>query len=281
MLNIIISYDNTAYENGKPIFFPKERSLTEYILPDYHDRYVKFEHNDELYTILCLFAYENTWGKDAYIGKITRITPRENDVRIDYELSDVKIEFDILNSILQVLDLSSWEMNRTHWTIKNVDFEDIKPYLSTAEKPVTVFISYSWTPIRNQEVVFDLVRKLREDRITVIYDKDDLKPGQNINYFMEQALQNNEVDYIIVVCNKDYAEKADNRKGGVGYEAGIIISEIKGAPLQRRVIPVAVEMDSNGRAYLPTAFKELYYIDLTQDTGYDELLSTISKRCEE
>ena len=144
-----------------------------------------------------------------------------------------------------------------------------------------VFVSYSWTPMRNQETVFGLVSRLRQDGIRVIYDKEDLYPGQNINYFMEQALERNDVDNIIVVCNKDYAEKANNRQGGVGYEAGIIISEIKSAPLQRRVIPVAVEMDVNGNPYLPTKFKELYYIDLTRESGYSELIEAIKKYKEE
>lgn len=278
MLNVIITYNENNYEDEKTLFFPLERSLKEYILPQYREKYAKFEHNEELYLIPCLFAYENALRKDACIGKITRIMPRATDVRIDYELSKDVISFDVLNSVLRVLDLSSWEMNRTHWTLKNVNFEDIKPYIKTEKDNTTVFVSYSWTPMRNQEVVFDLVNKLRNDGITVIYDKDDLKPGQNINYFMEQALLNNDVDYIIMICNKDYARKADGREGGVGHEAGIIISEIKNNPLQRRFIPVTVEYDENQQPYIPTAFKELYYIDLACDTGYNELLRTISKK---
>ena len=102
---------------------------------------------------------------------------------------------------------------------------------------------------QNQETVFELVTKLRKDGIQVIYDVDDLHPGQNINYFMEQALERNDIDNIIVVCSKDYADKANNRQGGVGYEAGIIISEIKSAPMQRRVIPVVVDFAPDGKPY--------------------------------
>ncbi len=129
--------------------------------------------------------------------------------------------------------------------------------------------------MQNQETVFKLITMLRQDGVRVIYDKEYLSPGQNINYFMEKALKANNVDNIIVVCNKDYAEKANNRQGGVGYEAGIIIPEIKSAPLQRRIIPVVAETDANGNPYLPTKFKELYYIDLTEENGYDELIKVI------
>ena len=121
------------------------------------------------------------------------------------------------------------------------------------------------------ETLTVIAKVLNLDTDFLLFDIKD----QNINYFMEQALERNDIDNIVVICNKDYADKANNREGGVGYEAGIIISEIKSSPLQRRVIPVAVEFDGDGKPYLPTKFKELYYIDLTKETGYDELLSAI------
>lgn len=194
---------------------------------------------------------------------------------IDYELTGDIITHEVFLGLSQLLDMGAWEMNRTHWTIKNLDIKDLQPYYSAAVKAPTVFVSYSWTPMQNQETVFKLITMLRQDGVRVIYDKEYLSPGQNINYFMEKALKANNVDNIIVVCNKDYAEKANNRQGGVGYEAGIIIPEIKSAPLQRRIIPVVAETDANGNPYLPTKFKELYYIDLTEENGYDELIKAI------
>lgn len=41
-----------------------------------------------------------------------------------------------------------------------------------------------------------------------MYDKKDLFPGQDMNYFMESKLISDEIDAVIVVCNKDYAEKS-------------------------------------------------------------------------
>lgn len=282
MINLFISGNEIEWENA-PSFMPKMRCLTEYILPEYKEKYLPLSDItiEQLKQIPCVFAYEQSCGRDAYIGFIKNIHVRQNDVMIDYELTGETISHEVFSGLSQLLDMGAWELNRTHWTIKNINIEEIQPYYSeTAATPV-VFVSYSWTPMRNQETVFELVSKLRQDGIRVIYDKEDLYPGQNINYFMEQALERNDVDNIIVVCNKDYAEKANNRQGGVGYEAGIIISEIKSAPLQRRVIPVAVEMDANGNPYLPTKFKELYYIDLTRENGYSELIEAIKKYKEE
>lgn len=282
MINLFISGDENEWEN-RPGFMPKMRCLTEYILPEYKEKYLPLSDVTiaQLKQIPCIFAYEQSCGRDAYIGFIKNILIRQNDVMIDYELTGETISHEVFSGLSQLLDMGAWEQNRTHWTIKNINIEDIQPYYSENAATPVVFVSYSWTPMRNQETVFELVYKLRQDGIRVIYDKEDLYPGQNINYFMEQALERNDVDNIIVVCNKDYAEKANNRQGGVGYEAGIIISEIKSAPLQRRVIPVAVEMDVNGNPYLPIKFKELYYIDLTRENGYSELIEAIKKYKEE
>ena len=282
MINLFISSDETEWEKS-PGFMPKMRCLTEYILPEYKEKYLPLSDATiaQLKQIPCVFTYEQNCGRDAYIGYIKNIFARQNDVMIDYELTGDVIPHEVFIGLSRLFDMGTWEMNRTHWTIKNLDLKDIQPYYSSTQVNPVVFVSYSWTPMRNQETVFELVSKLRQDGIRVIYDKEDLHPGQNINYFMEQALERNDVDNIIVVCNKDYAEKANNRQGGVGYEAGIIISEIKSAPLQRRVIPVAVELDANGNPYLPIKFKELYYIDLTRENGYNELIEAIKKYKEE
>lgn len=276
MINLLMSSNESEWESS-PSFFPKGRCLLEYILPEYKNQYASLDPAsiEFLKSIPCIFAYEKFCEKDAKMGKILDISVRQSDVKIDFELTGETIDFETFSGMAELLDFGTWEMNRTHWTIKNVVWDDIKPYFSTERQFPKVFVSYSWTPIRNQETVFKLVSKLRNDGIIVIYDKDDLHPGQNINFFMEQALAHEDIDNIIVVCNKDYADKANNRLGGVGYEAGIIISEIKSAPLQRRVIPVVVEFDENGNPYLPTKFKELYYIDLTRESGYAELLSAI------
>lgn len=277
MLNLFITSNENEWDQS-PALMPIDRCLTEYILPEYKSRYLPFTDKSitELKRIPCIFACEQFCERDAKIGYIKDIRIRQHDIMIDYEVTGDTIEYETFSGLSRLLDLGTWEMNRTHWTIKNIDIKDIEPYYAPTTKS-KVFISYSWTPMRNQEIVFDLVSKLRQDGISVIYDKDDLYPGQNINYFMEQALEKNEVDNIIVVCNRDYAEKANTRQGGVGYEAGIIISEIKSAPLQRRVIPVAVEFNDNGQPYLPNAFKELYFIDLTKESGYSELVDAILK----
>ena len=46
-------------------------------------------------------------------------------------------------------------------------------------------------------------------------------------------IASDEIDAIIIVCNKEYAEKANKRSVGVGYESELILKEIMNKPLQR------------------------------------------------
>lgn len=277
LLNLII----TSYENhwtSSPAFFEKERSLTEYILPELKEKYASLSDDaiEELKQIPCIFAYEKQLKQDAYIGKIKRIESRQSNVLIEFELSGEKIAFEDLTLLTDLLDMHTWEWNRTHWTLKKVNLDDLRPYFRSMNKcRPSVFLSYSWSPPSNQQNVFALVSKLEKDGVRVIYDKKDLHPGQDMNYFMENALISNEIDGIVIVSNVDYAKKADNRHGGVGYESELILNEIKNKPLQTKYIPVVTERDENGEMPLPKFLKNRLGIDLTQDTGYKELLDAI------
>lgn len=279
MINLLVCYDKNSWESNSA-FMDRDRCLTEYIMPELKSRFAALGESeiDQLKSIPSIFAYEQVHRKDVYIGYITDISVRQSNVKIDYQMTGETIRYDNFVNLTRQLDIGAWELNRTHWTIKNVDLEEIRPYFSSnmAHKP-TVFISYSWTPIENQKYVFDLVSKLTCDGITVIYDKNDLLPGQDKNYFMENTLTTNEIDNVLVICNKDYAAKADERLGGVGYESEIILTQLQSQPLQRKVIPVVIETNEKGEAYLPTFLKSRLYIDLTQESGYDDLLSSINK----
>lgn len=270
--------DNTW--DKSPAFIDKDRCLTEYILPEFTEKYSDFSEKaiEELKKMPCVFAYEKIHKLDARIGFINNIDIYQKSVRIDYELTGQVIAFDDLIQLTDLLDMSTWEWNRTHWTIKKVNLEDLEPYFKEKNlyKP-KVFISYSWNPPSNQQNVFELIQKLESDGINVIYDRKDLYPGQDMNYFMENVLTSDTIDAVIMVCNKDYAEKANKRSGGVGYESELILTEIRNKPLQRKYIPVVIEHDVNGELPLPKFLESRYCVDLSRDTGYKELLNAIKK----
>jgi hypothetical protein len=80
---------------------------------------------------------------------------------------------------------------------------------------------------------------------------------------------------VLVVCNRDYAEKANKRQGGVGRESEFIITQLSSKPLQTKFIPVVMETDENEEAFLPKFFTSRMYINLTKENGYTELLAAI------
>lgn len=95
---------------------------------------------------------------------------------------------------------------------------------------------------------------------------------------MKKLLASDKINEVIIVCSKDYAKKADSRSGGVGYESGLILTEIQNNPMQTKYIPIIIEHDDQGKLSIPSFLKSRYCIDLTQDIGYENLLRAIKMR---
>ncbi len=143
-----------------------------------------------------------------------------------------------------------------------------------------VFISYSWAV---QERVVELAERLIANGIDVVLDVYDLKEGQDKYAFMEQSVNDETIDRVLIICDKTYAEKANNREGGVGDETVIISQEVYGQIKQEKFIPVIFEVDENNKAYCPHYIKSRIYIDLsTEDdryeTEYEKLIRNIYEK---
>ncbi len=141
-----------------------------------------------------------------------------------------------------------------------------------------VFISYSWHPKENQIRVQQLAERLSSDGVHVIIDIWDLHDGQDKNKFMEQMVVNPEVKKVLLICTKEYAEKANARKGGVGIESTIISEEIYTNTDQTKFIPVVYEYEDE-KPCVPVFVKSRQFVDLSSDEkfegGYDQLLRDI------
>ena len=129
------------------------------------------------------------------------------------------------------------------------------------------FISYSWT---SEKFALSLAERLRDDGVDAIIDKWDLKIGNDKHAFMESMVVDETIDYVLMLCDKTYKEKADSRRGGVGEEAQIISSEVYGKVKQSKFIPVIVEKDADGKEYTPVYLKSLIYVDLSEDFHFEE-----------
>ena len=136
--------------------------------------------------------------------------------------------------------------------------------------PPKVFISYSWKPTHNKQKVLQLADKLSNDFVHVILDDWDLKEGQDKYQFMEQMVNNPEVKRVLIICNKEYADKANSKKGGVGIESLIVSNEIYSKADQTKFIPVIFEYDESDRPCVPTFIHSRIFIDLSNDAVYEE-----------
>ncbi len=78
----------------------------------------------------CLFSYEGN-EEDLRVGKLTSIKERGRKLLVEFELDQniPPISFDKIKPIAPLLDIRDWEINRTHWAVKD---EDLYERLETA-----------------------------------------------------------------------------------------------------------------------------------------------------
>lgn len=137
-------------------------------------------------------------------------------------------------------------------------------------KKQKLFISYSWSTPDHEDWVLRLATELRQSGVDVILDKWDLKEGHDAFAFMEKMVSDKNVRKVIIVSDKLYAEKANERSGGVGTETQIITSEIYTKVEQGKFVVVIPEKDENGKPFLPAYYKSRIYIDLSSEELYSK-----------
>lgn len=110
-------------------------------------------------------------------------------------------------------------------------------------------------------------------RIDVIFDQWDLRIGSNLSLFMEQGLS--AASLVICVCSGKYVCKANEGKGGVGFERMILTQDLMNNANSDYIIPV---MRSNEGNVLPRFLSCKYYIDFSADSDYLTNLGTLAAR---
>lgn len=145
-----------------------------------------------------------------------------------------------------------------------------------------VFISYSWTNPTHEDWVINLAQRLISDGVDVVIDKWALKEGHDKFNFMEAMVKSNDIQKVLIILDKRYSEKAEQRAGGVGTETQIISPKIYGDVSQEKFIPIVSEKDAEGNAYVPTYLEGRIYIDLSDqdkfEENYEVLLRNIYQR---
>lgn len=145
------------------------------------------------------------------------------------------------------------------------------------KKEPSVFISYSWTTTEHEDWVITLAKRLELAGFRVVLDKWDLKRGHDKYHFMEMSVKSPDIDKVLIVIDKGYAEKADKRSGGVGTETLIISPKIYEAVDQEKFIPIIRERDDKGHPYIPTFLAGRVYLDFSNDEEFEEKLEELMR----
>ncbi|PPD41812.1 MAG: hypothetical protein CTY16_15650 [Methylobacter sp.] len=127
MYNLLVTFDKGAW-NSSNYQYDIDR-FTEYTSPTLKEKYLEptKEAVEELKSFPTLFAYEDSLESDAYVGYITHIKMRQCAIFLEYKLFQniLPIPFSVISKLKLKLDISSWEMNRTHWAIKDENLWDV------------------------------------------------------------------------------------------------------------------------------------------------------------
>lgn len=139
-----------------------------------------------------------------------------------------------------------------------------------------VFISYSHDSPEHKEWVKKLAERLMvEGGISIILDIWETEGGDDLAQFMIQSVT--KAKRVIMVCSIPYVIKADEGRGGVGFETQIVTGEMIEDLGSKKFIPVIPPGNCDAR--VPILFKTKKYIDLRDsenfESNFDDLVKTI------
>ncbi|WP_052238812.1 toll/interleukin-1 receptor domain-containing protein [Pectobacterium brasiliense] len=229
-----------------------------------------------------LFMYEDYHCAAAKIGQITEIQRRQTELKITYSFNpNIKeIPYESLKNIYRDLDIThSFELNRTHWAIKDINLIELlksksliedRPYLAQT-RPPKVFITYSWDSPEHKQWVANISGWLRQNGIDVILDQWHVRGGEDLITFMERSI--GEADRVIVICTENYVHKSKDRTGGVGYESILVMNELINNLGTSKFIPIIRQ--STPPYITPNSLSTRLYYDLSGGKTYNDTLKNL------
>jgi hypothetical protein len=212
------AWDSPAYEYERGRF-------CEHTLPALQERFAELtpQNIGELKSYPALFAYEGE-EKDVRVGYLRRIKERVGSIFIEYEFEpDIRaIPFRKIAPLKSRLDIGSWEMNRTHWAVKDEDLfevlhsaglvdENFSPLLSDVapveEMRFKVALSF---PGEKRDYVKEVARELKKrlPKGSVFYDGDFTAQlaRPNLDVLLQRIYGNNS-DLVVVFLCSEYEKK--------------------------------------------------------------------------
>ena len=188
MYNLLVAFSNTAWSEGV-YEFPRERVAIEYTDNAISERYKDLAPVviDELKEIPSVFAVENE-EVASRVGYISSIKTKGRQVRIEFTFdpSIQPLPPDFLADSPVLFELGRFELNRTHWAIKDGDLWSILQSKGISCSKVTTSPAALVTTQKNPEAT-------PTKRVFVVHGHDGV-----IKREMAEALRNMGCEPIIL-----------------------------------------------------------------------------------
>ncbi|WP_351189943.1 toll/interleukin-1 receptor domain-containing protein [Shewanella sp. TB4-MNA-CIBAN-0142] len=123
----------------------------------------------------------------------------------------------------------------------------------------------------HKEWVRKLASDLRGSGVDAILDQWDIRLGDDLAVFMESGITS--ADRVIAVCSESYVLKANEGKGGVGYEKMIVTGELVKNLGTNKFIPLV--RGNNTVNKVPVCLSSRAYIDFENDNEYEARLKEL------
>ncbi|MEH6908524.1 toll/interleukin-1 receptor domain-containing protein [Neobacillus drentensis] len=138
----------------------------------------------------------------------------------------------------------------------------------------SAFISYGWDSEEHKQWVMDLANLLRRNGVIATIDRFITQSNTtNLNAMMIKGMRDN--DFVIVVLTENFAEKADNFQGGVGFETLFSLPILQQNPDKLIFI---LRHKSNFRNAFPFHLQGYYAIDFSDDIGFNDSFQELLHR---
>lgn len=115
--------------------------------------------------------------------------------------------------------------------------------------------------------------------VSVILDEWDTYLGMDLTEFMERGIRDS--DFVVVVCTPLYAQKANQREGGAGYETSVITGELFQRVSDRGKFVPVLRKGAPNKA-LPGYLANSLFVDFRRDDNFvdsiERLLRHIYRR---
>ena len=135
----------------------------------------------------------------------------------------------------------------------------------------SVFLSYSHDSAAHKAWVRKLAEDLRTQGVDATLDQWDLRHGADLVAFMEAGIR--EAERVLMVCSSNYVRKAEQRKGGAGYEGMIVTSHVARSTDTVKFIPLV--RDNPAEPLLPDFLGPRLWLDFRDDAHYAERLEDL------